>query len=178
MSQFINEILKGIDDLEILSKEMTDIPALDGLVKEYTEYRNKYDATIPYISEESLGSELKNALVFIPPKIRLGMLSRYSKMLDTSFQYFTPNNLQDYPTPVIDNPPEEDTTTEHKRCEKEIEESKHYLIKWIVYGFIGLSVLSVLSIIYNSRSTQTDGHSSLIGLLSNFVEILKVLIGI
>lgn len=168
MSSFINEILKGIDDNSTIAEEIQDVEAISQLLNEYNEYRAKFDATIPYISEESLGKELKEALTHVPPKIRLGMLSRYTKLLDSSFQYFTPNY----------NPTEVEDIEQKEIPDKSIEESKHYLMKWVVWSFLGLSFVSIFAIIYNSIYTDSEGHVSLVGILSNFVEILKVLIGV
>lgn len=166
MPSIINEILKGVADDDTLSNEMNGVCALALLLEDYKVYRSKYDATLPFIDENSKGHELKEALLNVAPKNRFEMLSKYIKTLDED-SVCVPQ------APVYIEGPDDSQVEE-----KEIDDSKNFLMKLIIYSFLVLGVLLVVVIVYTTLlGLENPGGDTFNTILNGLVEILKVLVG-
>lgn len=167
MPILIEEILKGVADGETLSTEMHGVCALAILLEDYKEYRNKYDATIPEMTEESSGREFKDALHHLPPKVRIELLSKYIKNLEgekESIAVTTDNVVVESVGGI---------------GESDFQQSKTFLIKLITYGFMVAGLLILFLIFYSSiYGLDHGGDQTFSAILNGLIEILKVIVGI
>lgn len=171
MPALVKDILKGVDDNGTLEDEMVGVCALGVLLDDYKNYRTKYDATLPAINEESTGLEFKKAILNIPPKNRLVLLSRYAANLEDGSVCHISNN-----TNYVNNDP---TIYEDDVDNDEFHKSKEYLTKLIIYSFLVLAVIIIVTITYTtSIGAGAPGSDAMGTIMSSMVEILKVLLGI
>jgi len=167
MGNLIDDLLKGIDDEATLTSEETDVPALAHLMKNYKDYKTKYDATLPEINDNSTGKELKQALAMLPSTTLLRFLNTYS------------DELQGIPEAVVTTTPVTPAAPieEHPEDDKWEGPTKlmvNSLIVWIGLLFM-IVILTLLYLTFNGR--LEGGHEIFGSLFSTLVELIKIIVG-